>query len=111
MSAVGRNIRKLRESHGMSQADLAKVAGVTDKAVSTWEMGLKQPRIVALTKVAEHFHVTISELYEDIDIVYRNPNPLKQEERELLLTYRAAPEDVRSAVMTILAKYREEGTP
>lgn len=111
MSAIGRNIRKLRESHGMSQADLAKVAGVTDKAVSTWEVGLKQPRIGALAKVAEYFGVSVSSLYEDVDILYRNPSPLKEEDRELLLGYRAAPEDVRVAVRMILSQYTKGGTP
>lgn len=111
MSAVGRNIRKLREERGMSQAELAKIAGVTDKAVSTWEIGLKIPRLSTLAKVAEYFNVTVSELYEDIDIVYRNPNPLKKEERELLIAYRAAPEEVREAVMMILSQYKKEGTP
>lgn len=110
MSAVGRNIRRLREERGLSQAELAQIAGVSDKAVSTWEVGMKLPRLGALTKVAEFFNVTVSELYED-DILYRNPSPLRQDERELLIAYRAAPEEVRAAVMMILSQYKKEGTP
>ena len=35
--SIGKNIRSLRESRGLSQIQLGKIAGVTDKAVSTWE--------------------------------------------------------------------------
>lgn len=40
---IGENIRQLRESHGMTQTDLGKIAGVSDKAVSTWESGPAAP--------------------------------------------------------------------
>ena len=36
-SAIGDNIKTLRLNHGLSQAELVKVAGVSDKAVSTWK--------------------------------------------------------------------------
>ena len=38
--AIGDNIKYLRTSHGLSQTELGKIAGVTDKAVSTWEKGV-----------------------------------------------------------------------
>ena len=41
--SIGKNIRSLRESRGLSQIQLGKIAGVTDKAVSTWERDEKVP--------------------------------------------------------------------
>ena len=41
--SIGQNIKRLRELHGMNQSELAQIAGVTDKAVSTWENDLKIP--------------------------------------------------------------------
>ena len=35
--SIGQNIKRLRELHGMNQSELAQIAGVTDKAVSTWK--------------------------------------------------------------------------
>ncbi len=56
--AIGDNIKYLRVSHGLSQADLGKIAGVTDKAVSTWEKGDKIPRMGAIERMASYFGVT-----------------------------------------------------
>ena len=38
--SIGQNIKRIRENAGMTQQQLAVVAGVTDKAVSMWELGL-----------------------------------------------------------------------
>lgn len=43
--SVGRKIKKLRESKGLTQRELADAIGVTDQAVSNWERGLNEPRL------------------------------------------------------------------
>ena len=63
--AIGTNIKRLRERHALSQAELAAIADVSDKAVSTWENGLKTPRMGAIQKIADYFGITKSELIED----------------------------------------------
>lgn len=62
---IGKNIKKLREKHNLSQKELAEIAGVSDKAVSTWENGIKEPRMGALQKIADHFGILKSDLIED----------------------------------------------
>ncbi|MEF7566086.1 XRE family transcriptional regulator [Bacillus infantis] len=62
---IGTNIKKLREKHNLSQKELAEIAGVSDKAVSTWENGIKEPRMGALQKIADHFGILKSDLIED----------------------------------------------
>ena len=39
---TGAVIKKLREKNHLTQADLAKRLGVSDKAVSKWETGVSQ---------------------------------------------------------------------
>ena len=51
--------------HGLSQKELAQIAGVSDKAVSTWENGTKEPRMGAVQKIADHFGLKKSNLIED----------------------------------------------
>ena len=51
--------------HGLSQKELAQIAGVSDKAVSTWENGTKEPRMGAVQKIADHFGLKKSNLKED----------------------------------------------
>lgn len=62
---IGDNIKKLREEHGLSQRDLAEIAGVTDKAVSTWELGKKNPRMGAIEKIANYFNIPKSRIIDD----------------------------------------------
>jgi len=62
---IGENIKRLRTIHGLSQKEFARIAGVSDKAVSTWESGLKEPRMGAVQKIADHFGLKKSNLIED----------------------------------------------
>ena len=63
--SIGQNIKRLRELHGMNQSELAQIAGVTDKAVSTWENDLKIPRMGAIQKMADYFQISKSAIIED----------------------------------------------
>lgn len=72
--SIGQNIRRLRELKGMNQAELAEIAGVTDKAVSTWENDLKIPRMGAIQRIADYFGLRKSDIIED------SPAPLRPAE-------------------------------
>lgn len=62
---IGDNIRRLRESHELTQRELGAIAGVSDKAVSTWEKGIKEPRMTAIQKLADYFGIPKSALLDD----------------------------------------------
>ena len=62
---IAENIKALREQHNMTQAEFGKIAGVSDKAVSTWENGTAEPRMGAIQKIADYFHIPKSVLIED----------------------------------------------
>ena len=116
--SISDNIKRLRESHGMSQVEFGKIAGVTDKAVSTWENGLKVPRMGAVQKIADYFNIPKSEILDDDTL---HPSHLNYEstdgssstsikprrltwenltdnEIRLVLAYRVAPTDSRTLV-------------
>lgn len=59
------NIKKLRVTHGLTQSELGKIAGVSDKAIWTWENGTAEPRMGAIQKIADHFNIKKSDLIED----------------------------------------------
>ncbi len=63
--SIAKNIRRLREQHGLTQQELGVIAGVSDKAVSTWENGIKTPRMGAVARMAEHFGIAKSEILDD----------------------------------------------
>lgn len=51
-------IRQLRETHGMTQTELAKRLGVTRSGVNGWEMGISLPSLNNLVELSILFHVS-----------------------------------------------------
>lgn len=52
-------IKELRQSKGLTQAELATKLGVTRQAVSLYEKGQIKPKIETLKKLAEYFGVSV----------------------------------------------------
>lgn len=61
---LGTMIRTLRTERHMTQLDLAREMGVTDKAVSKWERDLSIPDASSLPKLAGLLDVTVDELLQ-----------------------------------------------
>ncbi len=64
--SIAENIKRIRLEHSLSQAELGKIAGVSDKAVSTWELGVKVPRMGAVEKMANYFGIPKSAIVDDV---------------------------------------------
>lgn len=56
------NIKKLRESYNMTQANLAEKMNLSDKTISKWENGNAEPSLRYLCDLARIFNVPISQL-------------------------------------------------
>lgn len=56
------NIKKLRESEGLTQKDLAKKIGVTYQTIGHWETGRRKPTFDKLIKLSKIFEISIDEL-------------------------------------------------
>lgn len=61
---LGMMIAECRKKQGMTQLDLAKEMGVTDKAVSKWERDLSCPDVNSFPHLAKVLEVTINELMQ-----------------------------------------------
>lgn len=57
-------IRALRESAGLTQAELAEQVGVSEKVVSKWECGETKPSAEVLPALADAFGISIDALFE-----------------------------------------------
>ena len=62
--SFGEMVRTLRAEKGMTQLDLARRMGVTDKAVSKWERDLSIPDVASLPKLAEELGISVDELLQ-----------------------------------------------
>lgn len=105
--SISKNIKLLREKYRLSQKELAAIAGVSDKAVSTWERGLKEPRMGAIQKIADHFGIKKSNLIEDggiqsITRASKSSIEFTQDEVEIIKKYRRLTPEGKKTVLTIL---------
>jgi transcriptional regulator with XRE-family HTH domain len=60
---VGREIRRLREARGWSQAKLAGDTGMGVSGISQIETGARNPSAVTLSKIAEALGVEVGDLF------------------------------------------------
>ena len=61
-SRLARNLKQLRETRGVTQQQMAKLAGVPRATWSHLESGSANPTLSVLDRVAESLHVTLEEL-------------------------------------------------
>ena len=63
-TSLGSTIAALRKERGMTQLDLARQLGITDKAVSKWERGLSCPDLYTFPRLAEILGASVEELMQ-----------------------------------------------
>lgn len=82
----GQFIAGTRKEKNMTQADLAKVIGVTDKAVSRWERGIGFPDINTLEPLANALGISVLELMrsEKSDMENKNSSLTENEVTEMM---------------------------
>jgi transcriptional regulator with XRE-family HTH domain len=74
----GNYICRLREQKGLSQADLGKILGVSNKAVSKWETGASYPSTEMMLPLAQALGTTIEELYTAVNQSKVQPTKLRK---------------------------------
>ena len=60
---LGDKIKELRKRDHRTQDDLASALGITNQAVSRWEMNKAYPDVEIIPAIANYFHVSIDELF------------------------------------------------
>lgn len=82
----GQFIAKTRKEKNMTQSDLAKIIGVTDKAVSRWERGIGFPDINTLEPLSNALGISVIELMhsEKLDMGDKNNHLSESEVTEIM---------------------------
>lgn len=60
-----KNLRRLRKAQGMTQDDVARPLGLSDRAVGAWEAGRAKPRFDKMGDLADLFGVSVPDLMGD----------------------------------------------
>lgn len=58
-------LKELRKRAGLSQADVAAELQIRQTTVCMWEAGVNMPRAALLPKLAELYHCSINDLYDE----------------------------------------------
>ena len=69
---TGSTIKQLRESRGLTQAELAEKIGVSSKTISKWETAKGLPDISLLQPLAQALGISVIELMNGEQITNRN---------------------------------------
>lgn len=64
---LGTKIFELRKERNLSQSELAKKIGVSQKAIDFWEKGINEPKASYIVKLAIFFNVTSDYLLGLVD--------------------------------------------
>lgn len=62
---VGDNIKLFRKERGLTQKQLADMLGIAPNTVAQYELGISQPKLEQLQKIAEALHVSIISFLPD----------------------------------------------
>ncbi|MCR5664248.1 MAG: helix-turn-helix domain-containing protein [Oscillospiraceae bacterium] len=96
--SFGARLRAVRQAHGETQPELARLLGVTRSAVSMYETGEREPKYELLTAIAAHYGVELDYLLgrpaaerpeedPDIRMIARAGQKMSPEQRQNLLRY------------------------
>lgn len=104
MISIGENLRKIRQTHKLTQGDVAESLGIERSTYTCYEIGKTEPSIPCLIKMAKMYNVSLSYLifgYEESKPSYfevpstllseDDPDPiylLPKDEKLLLIAFR-----------------------
>ncbi|MCI8475626.1 MAG: helix-turn-helix transcriptional regulator [Clostridia bacterium] len=64
---LGQRIKELRTDARLTQAQLAKLIEVSQKAVDYWERSVNEPKASYVIKLVRVFNISFDEFFEDVD--------------------------------------------
>lgn len=68
---MSRKIYLLRTENHLTQSEFAKIAGATDKAVSSWEKGTRSPKLQYTKPICEHFGIDLNTFIDESNDIYK----------------------------------------
>lgn len=72
---ISKKIYNLRVDSGLTQSEFAKIAGVTDKSVSAWELGTRDPKMAPIKRICSHFGIDINTFADETNDTYKSILP------------------------------------
>ena len=64
---IGEKIRELRKEENLSQMQLAKIVGVSQKAVDYWERNVNEPKASYIVALVKAFKISYDDFFSDVE--------------------------------------------
>lgn len=64
---IGEKIKELRLEKKLSQMQLAKLIGVSQKAIDYWERSVNEPKSSYIILLVKSFDITFDSFFEDVE--------------------------------------------
>ena len=64
---IGEKIKELRQEKGLSQMQLSKLIGVSQKAVDYWERNVNEPKASYIIAIVRIFDITFDEFFAELN--------------------------------------------
>ena len=95
---LARNLQHYMDKNNVKAADICDALGFKQNTFSDWVNAKTYPRIDALEKLANYFHINKAHLVEDIvDLDFITPD-----EMQLLMEYRKADASTQESIRRLL---------
>tara|TARA_Y100000739_G_C20533840_1_gene430258 strand:+ start:273 stop:935 length:663 start_codon:yes stop_codon:yes gene_type:complete len=62
MSVIGKNIKKIRNTKGLSQTEFGKIFDLTRGSIGSYEEGRAEPKIETLKEIAKKFSISLDDI-------------------------------------------------
>lgn len=107
---IAAKLYKLRTDRGLTQSDIGKIAGVSDKTISSWESGNRCPKIVPYVQnICKHFHLDMLTFIDEKtdNMGYHAEQPtgvgeLSDAEMEIIRLFRQLPPEAQDTFPALL---------
>ena len=81
LDIISKNLQKLMRENNINQAQLGKIAGVSESAVGKWILKHNAPRMGNIQRLADHFGILKSDILEDKPKLPSNIIPINKARR------------------------------
>lgn len=93
-------VKEIRLKHGVTQTEIAEVAGVSQRAVSQWETGKTDPSAASVSKIAAKYGEDAESIvFEDTKKDPENSIELSAGEKKLIQAIREIAPDKREVAL------------
>ena len=64
--SIGEKIKELRIEQSLSQMQLAKLIGVSQKAIDYWERDINEPKASYIIALVKFFNISFDDFFNDL---------------------------------------------